>query len=294
MYIPARFVRPARRVAGAVLLVSSSAIAIGAVPALAQEAAHEEPAAAQAAASGAIFGRILDPATGEYLRGAIIVIETADGRRRTVNSGDGGQFRAGDLAPGPANITVAYTGYVSHSGTVELKAEPSPYDVELHSTTRSKDISGNAIVVSASFLEGDARAIMDQRRSMDIKNNLSTESYGDIADGNPAEFIKFMTGVDTDGTTGSAVNIQLRGLPAAMTGVTLDGMNLASADANDGADTSRAASFEGLSLAGIDSIEISKTTSADVDANSPAGTVNIRTKRAGRWLATAHDVRSGR
>src|SRR3546814_18395825 len=33
-------------------------------------------------------------------------------------------------------------------------------------------------------------------------------------------------------------------------------------------------------LAGIDSIEISKTTSADVDADSPAGTINIRTKRA--------------
>src|SRR3546814_12203218 len=65
-----------------------------------------------------------------------------------------------------------------------------------------------------------------------------------------------------------------------MTGVTLDGDSLPGANASGGAGSSRAVSFEGLSFAGIDSIEISKTTSADVDADSPAGTINIRTKRA--------------
>src|SRR3546814_19832761 len=65
-----------------------------------------------------------------------------------------------------------------------------------------------------------------------------------------------------------------------MTGVTLDGDSLPGANASGGAGSSRSVSFEGLSLAGIDSIEISKTTSADVDADSPAGTINIRTKRA--------------
>ena len=35
-----------------------------------------------------------------------------------------------------------------------------------------------------------------------------------------------------------------------------------------------------MSLSGLDSIEISKTVSADVDANAPAGTINVRTKRA--------------
>src|SRR3546814_17530018 len=84
----------------------------------------------------------------------------------------------------------------------------------------------------------------------------------------------------TDGAGDSVTNVQLRGLPSSMTGVTLDGDSLPGANASGGAGSSRAVSFEGLSLAGIDSIEISKTTSADVDADSPAGTINIRTKRA--------------
>src|SRR3546814_11320038 len=89
-----------------------------------------------------------------------------------------------------------------------------------------------------------------------------------------------MPGVDTDGAGDSVTNVQLRGLPSSMTGVTLDGDSLPGANASGGAGSSRAVSFEGLSFAGIDSIEISQTTSADVDADSPAGTINIRTNRA--------------
>ncbi|MFT4091557.1 MAG: TonB-dependent receptor, partial [Asticcacaulis sp.] len=60
----------------------------------------------------------------------------------------------------------------------------------------------------------------------------------------------------------------------------VNGVSMAAADANDGSSTSRSFSFEQVSLSSIDSIEISKTISADVDANAPAGTINLRTKRA--------------
>lgn len=286
MYILDRFVCSARCAAGALLLAGVSTFALCAAPASAQ--VSEDPATSRDTASdrasiaspGVITGRILDPATGEYLRNAIVTIETADGRRRTVTSGDGGVYRLADVAPGTARITVAFTGYPDDTGAVEVLAgQTVRHDVELGAAGQRAG-AGEAIVVNADFLDGDARAIMDQRRSMDIKNNLSVESYGDIADGNPAEFIKFMPGVDIDGSTGTAINVQLRGLPAAYTGVTFNGVSLASADANAGADSSRAFSFEGLSLSSVDSIEISKTTSADMEANSPAGTINIRPKRA--------------
>lgn len=267
---------------GVVILRAASRMQDPSVPASSARRADTSSGQSQTAGQGVIEGQVLDPATGEYLRNAIIRVETADGRRRTTASAERGEYRISDVPAGQVEVTVSYTGYRDLTSTVDVRPGQSVrHDVELTHSTREEAGAGQEIVVTAAgVLEGDARAIMDQRQSMDIKNNLSVESYGDIADGNPAEFIKYMTGVDTDGTTGSAVNVQLRGLPAAMTGVTLDGVGLASADANNGADTSRAASFEGLSLAGIDSIEISKTTSADVDANSPAGTINIRTKRA--------------
>jgi iron complex outermembrane recepter protein len=58
-------------------------------------------------------------------------------------------------------------------------------------------------------------------------------------------------------------------------------VSLASADANSGAaGNARAFSFEQVSLSSMESIEVSKTISADVDANAPAGTINLKTKRA--------------
>lgn len=260
---------------GVIVLRASGARAPGSTTARAGQSAERR------SGEGVIAGQVIDPATGEYLRNAIVEVRAADGRLRTTTSGDRGEYRLAGVPAGPAQLRVSYTGYGDQTTTVNVRAnETVRYDASLGGIGRAQAGADQEVVIVAGVLEGDARAIMDQRQSMDIKNNLSTESYGDIADGNPAEFIKYMTGVDTDGTTGSAVNVQLRGLPAAMTGVTFNGVGLASADANNGADTSRAFSFEGLSLAGIDSIEISKTTSADVDANSPAGTVNIRTKRA--------------
>ena len=64
-------------------------------------------------------------------------------------------------------------------------------------------------------------------------------------------------------------------------GVSFDGITTASADANrGGGDASRATSFEGFSITSIESIEISRTRSADSDASSPAGTINMKTRRA--------------
>jgi hypothetical protein len=80
---------------------------------------------------------------------------------------------------------------------------------------------------------------------------------------------------------GEVRTIRLRGLDSEYTQVTLDGVSLASADANAGAaGNARAFSFEQVSLSSMESIEVSKTISADVDANAPAGTINLRTKRA--------------
>ena len=60
--------------------------------------------------------------------------------------------------------------------------------------------------------------------------------------------------------------------------MTLNGVSLPGIDANSS--SSRTFSFEQSALAGVDSISINKTTSADMDANAPAGTIDIRTRKA--------------
>ncbi len=230
------------------------------------------------AAAGTITGRIFTPATGEYLRNAEVRVVGGP----SVASQDGGYYRLSGVAPGEATLVVDFTGYRSATATVRVAANGSvTRDFELTSALQAAAADGtvklDAFVV-ASQREGNAKAIMEQRHSMNITNSVSSDVFGDVAEGNVGEFLKHLPGVDFDATDGTVRYVTLRGLGSEYAGVTVDGMSFPSADAN--ASAGRAFSFEQVSLSAMESIEVSKTISADVDASSPAGTINLKTKRA--------------
>jgi TonB-dependent receptor len=125
---------------------------------------------------------------------------------------------------------------------------------------------------------GQAKVIMEQRASMNIAQHVAADVFGDNTEGNIGEFLRNLPGVLVNTSEGEVTNINLGGLGAEYTAVTIDGVSLAtvSAASND----SRAASFSAISLNSIDGLEISRTVSADMDANAPAGIINLRSKRA--------------
>ena len=256
--------------------------------------------AAQAPAPGTITGRIFNPASGEYIRNAQIRIASTG---ETITSEDGGYYRVSPVAPGPITLVATYTGYQSVTATVQVVAGATvTRDFELISTLQgpaAKDAAGTPLKLTAftvsSEREGNAKAIMEQRNSMNITNSVASDVFGDVAEGNVGEFLKHMPGVELDLVQGEVRTIRLRGLDSEYTQVTLDGVSLGSADANAGAaGNARAFSFEQVSLASMESIEVSKTISADVDANAPAGTINLKTKRAfdraGRRVSVAANL----
>jgi TonB-dependent receptor len=237
---------------------------------------------AQTAGTGTVTGRIFNPSSGEYVRNAQVRIS---GTALAAVSEDGGAFRLTDVPAGDANITVTFTGYRTETAKVRVPAGGTvTRDFELISSLQGS--AGDTTVkldkfVVSSEREGNAKAIMEQRNSMNITNSVASDVFGDVAEGNVGEFLKHMPGVELDLVQGEVRTIRLRGLDSEYTQVTLDGVSLGSADANAGAaGNARAFSFEQVSLASMESIEVSKTISADVDANAPAGTINLKTKRA--------------
>ena len=229
-----------------------------------------------------IVGRIFNPASGEYVRNAQVRIE---GHAQSTVSEDGGYYRLTGVSPGEVTVVVDYTGYRSASATlIVTPGSTATRDFQLTSGLAIPDdgspIELNAFTVS-SEREGNAKAIMQQRNSMNITNSVASDVFGDVAEGNVGEFLKHLPGVELDLAQGEIRTVRLRGLGSEYTQVTMDGVSLASADANQGASgNARAFSFEQVSLSSMESIEISKTISADVDANAPAGTINLRSKRA--------------
>lgn len=248
------------------------------VPLLAQQ-----PVASSASESaGTINGRVFNPASGEYIRNAQVTVHETG---QSVVSEAGGTFRIWPVTPGRHTVTVTYTGYKPASAIVEVAPGGTAVrDFDLVSTLQ--DEAGGPVVQLSAFTvlserEGNAKAIMDQRSSMNITNTVASDVFGDNAEGNIGEFLKHLPGVDISTAFGEVRNVGLRGLGSEYTAVTVDGMSLSSADpTSQSASNSRAFTFENVSLSSMDSIEVSKTVSADMDANAPAGTINLRTKRA--------------
>ena len=123
----------------------------------------------------------------------------------------------------------------------------------LSANVSAETVKLDAFVVS-SEREGSAKAIMDQRKSMNVTNTVASDAFGDNAEGNIGEFLRNMPGVELDLFYGEVRNVRLRGLGSEYTSVTVDGVSLASADANAGAaGNARAFTMEMASLNSMES-----------------------------------------
>ena len=241
------------------------------------------PAALRAQATGIIQGRIFNPVSQEYVRDAQIAL---DGTNKVTFSEGDGSFQFIEVPAGSASITVNYTGYNTVKETFTVAAgQTAVREIRLTSTAAGAAAGGGVVQLQAftvsSEREGNAKAIMAQRRSMSITTSVASDIFGDVTDGNVGEFLKYLPGVDLDYVESEARGPRLGGMDSQYVGVSFDGIRSASADANRGGGTnSRATSFEGFSITAIESIEINRTSAPDSDADNPAGTINMRTKRA--------------
>lgn len=245
------------------------------------------PALLCAQETGVIVGKVFKPGTGEYVRYAEVRVA---GTALMTESDREGAYTLTGVPAGNATVTVAYTGYETASATVLVAAGKTvarDFDLLAQQRGDSKVLHLETFVVSAE-VEGQAKSIQNQKRSMNIGEHVSSDQFGDVVDGNVGEFLKHLPGVELEYVQFDARGPRLRGLDPQYVGVTLDGVKLASADAfnvspgtdNAGTEGSRAFGFDAISLSSIDSVEVFKNLSADLDADAPAGTINLRTKRA--------------
>ena len=238
---------------------------------------------AQPAATGTIQGRVYNPVAKEFVRNAEVRLA---GTNQVTYTESDGSFQFAQVAPGDATVAVTYTGYNSVSESFTVTAgQIATREINLTSAAAGPARKDGVVQLSAftvsSEREGNAKAIMDQRRNMDITTSVSSDIFGDITDGNMGEFLKYLPGVDIDYVESEARGPRLGGMDGQYVGVSLDGIRTASADSNrGGGEASRATSFESILITGVESIEISRTTSAESDADSPSGTINMKTRRA--------------
>ncbi len=222
-----------------------------------------------AQSSGIVTGQVSNAATGSYLEGAEVSV---DALSRTALTDREGRYEI-ILPPGMTTLVVRYTGLEMEKVIVDVRAGAR---VNQNIAMNSGVYKLDAFTVSGPR-EGSASAITKQREAPNVKNVVASDSFGNIADGNIGDFLQQMPGITAVYVGADVRSVQIRGIDGALNSVTMDGDRIASSQS---ANTGRTFEFEQASLNNIETIEVTKAPTPDMDADSIGGNVNIVSKSA--------------
>lgn len=223
-----------------------------------------------AQAPGSITGQVSNAGTGAYLEGAVVTLEP--GGATTLTSREG-RFTFPQVPAGSHELTIAYTGLDSQTISVHVDAGTAvAQDVRLTSQIYQLE----KFVVPGER-EGNALAVTMQRIAPNIKNVLSADAFGNIADQNLGNFLLRLPGIGTEKSEGEIYRVQVRGVNADLNAVTIDGTRAASGSTRG---LSRGFEIDKVPADFIESIEVTKAPTPDMDADSIGGAVNLKTKSA--------------
>ncbi len=224
---------------------------------------------ASAQSTGVVTGQVSNAATAAFLEGVVV---TAQGTGRYVLTDREGRYEI-VLPPGPVTLEMSYTGLDTKRIPVVVSAGGrAVQDIRLEGGVYRLE----AVTVSGPR-EGSASAITKQREAPNVKNVVASDSFGNVADGNAGDFLQQLPGVSAVYVGADVRSVQIRGIDGALNSVTMDGDRVASSQS---AGLGRTFEFEQFSLGNIETIEVTKAPTPDMDADSIGGNVNVVSKSA--------------
>ena len=233
-----------------------------------------------AAGTGTITGRVQNIGNARYLNNAIISIV---GTARETATNSFGEYRLTDVPAGEVKLTATYEGLDPQTTTVTVAAgQSAQYDFNLTSAERYGDDKGvikldTFTVQSNREYEGNALARNEQRNSGNIKVVVASDAFGDINEGNPGEFLKYLPGITVDDVAADVRTVSVRGFPSNFTNVYWDGMRLTSSASGA---NNRIFEFEQVSINNTSRTEVTKVPTPDFPADSLGGNINFISKNA--------------
>ena len=217
------------------------------------------------AQKGTIRGVVYEDATGEQMIGVTALIPgTSIG---AITDFDGA-FQL-NVEPGIYNLKLSFVSFETITiSDVEVKAG----EVTLFDNIRMREAVEEleAVVVSASVIRNSETALLTiKKKSSNLLDGISAQSFRKIGDGNAASAIKRVTGVSVEG----GKYVYVRGLGDRYTKTILNGVDIPGLDPDR-----NALQMDIFPTNIIDNIMVMKSFTADLPADFTGGVVNIETK----------------
>ena len=209
-------------------------------------------------------GRVID-SNGFPLPGATLIV---DGDKGTVSDFNG-FYRFVNLDSGSIEIKVSYIGFEGATTSVEL--------TENSTTTKDFTLEPSATelaeIVVSGYSSGIVKGLNQQKADLNVTNIISADQVGKFPDDNVGDVLKRVAGVSMQGDQGEARNIVIRGFASALNSITLNGDRIPSAEGDN-----RNVQLDLIPSAMIQTIEVNKSMTPDMEGDAIGGSVNLVTR----------------
>ncbi len=221
---------------------------------------------ATAAYAGDVVGRVSDASGTAFLRGASIEIVELG---RTVSSGDGGAFRFADLPAGEYTLRTRYAG----ADDVETRVTvPEAGAVNVNLVVGAAEQGTMIVIGQAANL---ASSISRQRASDTVDTVLTRDAIGQFPDQNVAEALRRAPGINVLNDQGEGRFVSVRGLDPNLNSTSINGNRVLATGGDE-----RAAALDVIPSELVESIEIRKSLTPDMEGDTLGGSIEINTTSA--------------
>lgn len=229
---------------------------------------------AQGATAETLRGQVTDASGEAALEGAIVTIEELG---RSTTTGRYGDYRFTGVPSGEYNVSVSYVGADTVTGLVSVDAPAVTADFTLGSDVRYLD---NVLVVGSSA--ATAGAINQQRASNSIISVIDSDGLGNFPDTTVADSLARVAGLSIETDQGEGRYVSIRGINTDLIAASINGVRTPSPEDR------RGVLLDGVPSDLLDGIEIQKSLTPDLDADSIGGFINLKTisafDRDGRFI----------
>ncbi|WP_051983445.1 TonB-dependent receptor [Cellulophaga lytica] len=237
--------------------------------------------AATMAQKGNVSGTISDE-NGIYVPGASVMITSL--KKGAVTDFDG-HFSLVDIPVGTYELKITYLGYADSKQSVTVSANNTTA-VSIYLQPKSVELDG--VEVMGYGLGSQAKALNTQKNNLNITNVVSTDQIGKFPDANIGDAVKRISGITMQVDQGEARNIIIRGLSPQLNSVTLNGSRIPSAEGDN-----RNVQMDLIPADMIQTIEVSKAITPDMDADALGGSVNLITRTSPQGFRLSATAGSG-
>ncbi len=218
-------------------------------------------------ADSEILGKVTDTSNKTYFEGASVKIKELNLTQVTKRDGS---FRFKKLPEGTYTIEVSYLGAsVEEFEVVVSKDQTITRNFKIGVNNELEEI----IVFGATASQ--ASALNRQKNSENLKTIVSSDAVGEFPDQNIAESLQRLPGMFIQRDQGEGRFVGIRGIDPNLNNLTINGANIPSPESGV-----RSVALDVIPSELIEGLEVSKTTTPDMDADAIGGSIEVKSLSA--------------